>query len=135
MSTTIALSGTRAAAGVAYAKPKRNARIVAVEKVASQADDVAAETRAPQVLDVRGAAIPAQSGRTLAVLESLEIGRSVLHVNTFVPWSLLPLLQTRGVRYHFQSREPGDVRILMWRHWEPSGASPCGLRRERIRSL
>jgi hypothetical protein len=43
--------------------------------------------------------------------------------------------ETRGVRYDVRSRMDGDVRILIWRHCEPSGVWPREMRVERIRVL
>jgi hypothetical protein len=138
MSAATAPAGARRGSRTARAtrdKPRLVSSAVAIERLIAADEQVPAQQREPLLLDVRDAPMSAQAGWTLAVLESLEIGRRVLHVNTAVPWFLFPMLETRGTRYEIQSREDGDVRILMWRHCEPSGVWPCGMRVERIRVL
>jgi hypothetical protein len=80
---------TRAGRGVAprpaLEKPRLVASPVPIERIASPAEEVPAEQQQPLLLDVRGAPMAAQQGWTLAVLESLAIGRMVLHVNESVP--------------------------------------------------
>jgi hypothetical protein len=135
MSAVATRAGRRVAPRPVPEKPRLVASTVRVERIASPAEEVPAEQQQPVLLDVRGAPMAAQQGRTLAVLESLAIGRMVLHVNESVPWCLFPMLETRGVRYDVRSREEGDVRILMWRHCELSGGWPGKMRVERIRVL
>lgn len=84
-------------------------------------------------LDFRGEAGFAYAGQTLSVLEGLAIGRPILHRNGYVPWDLLALASTRGIRYTILSDRPHDVRILMWRHVHAERQRHWPELRERIR--
>ncbi|HEX6693234.1 MAG TPA: DUF2249 domain-containing protein [Longimicrobiales bacterium] len=59
------------------------------------------------VLDVRGLEPPEPMIRTLAALEELPAGGTLVQINIRVPKFLLPLLEERGFSYDI--REQGDV--------------------------
>jgi uncharacterized protein (DUF2249 family) len=59
------------------------------------------------VLDVRGLEPPEPMMRTLAALEDLPAGGTLVQINVRVPKFLLPLLEERGFAYDI--REQGDV--------------------------
>lgn len=67
------------------------------------------------VLDVRGLEPPEPMMRTLAALEQLPEGATLVQINVRVPQFLLPLLDERGFTYDV--REQGDlVRLFIRRH-------------------
>ena len=84
---------------------------------ASQADAIAAAGTTSHddavqddnvvVLDVRGLEPPEPMIRTLAALEQLPPGSTLVQINVRVPKFLLPLLDERGFTYDI--REQGDV--------------------------
>ena len=84
-------------------------------------------------LDFRSAAGFAYAGETLAILESMPLGRRVLHRNRFIPWDLFALASTRGIRYEIRSGRAGDVCVEMWRHAEVARQRSWPELRERIR--
>ena len=69
--------------------------------------DASAELR----LDVRGLEPPEPMLRTLAALESLEPGRTLVQVNVRVPRFLLPILTERG--FLFEIDESVEDRVLL----------------------
>ena len=88
----------------------------------------------PEVtVDARGAAPDAQAGWTLAALESLADGETLVHLNTEVPWFLLSRLETRGYRYRIHAAEEGAVRIEIRRLARPTGHWPRTPRRWTLR--
>jgi uncharacterized protein (DUF2249 family) len=75
---------------------------------ASAEDDV-------RVLDVRGLEPPEPMLRTLAALEELPAGGTLVQLNVRVPQFLLPLLSERGFTYEIREQEPELVRIFIRR--------------------
>lgn len=67
----------------------------------------------PLVLDVRGLSPPEPMERTLAALETLPPGRSLLQVNDRVPAFLLPLLDERGFLYRIDEDDRGTL-VAIW---------------------
>jgi hypothetical protein len=135
---SVASTGSRTGERAGRGKPVLPPSAVPVGRIVAPAEATEPDNREslePIVLDLRGATLQAQAGATLAALEPLEIGHTLLHLNTTVPWFLFPMLETRGIRYQIQERQEGNVRILMWRQGSPSGASPARMRIERIRAL
>jgi uncharacterized protein (DUF2249 family) len=68
-----------------------------------------------QVLDVRGLEPPEPMVRTLAVLETLPAGHTLVQVNVRVPEFLLPQLQQRGFTYEIHEQADGAVRLFIHR--------------------
>lgn len=71
------------------------------------------------VLDVRGMEPPEPMVRTLAALETLPAGATLVQINVRVPQFLLPALEERGFTYHVREQEPDLVRVFI-RHSNPS---------------
>lgn len=69
------------------------------------------------VLDVRGLEPPEPMVRTLAALESLPPGHTLVQINVKEPRFLLPQLEERGFVYEVREQEPGLVRVFI-RHAE-----------------
>jgi uncharacterized protein (DUF2249 family) len=67
------------------------------------------------VLDVRGLEPPEPMVRTLAALESLPPGATLLQINVRVPQFLLPMLEERGFTYEVREQAPGLVRLFIRR--------------------
>lgn len=67
------------------------------------------------VLDVRGLEPPEPMLRTLAALEELPEGGTLVQINVRVPEFLLPLLDERGFVYQIREQEPGLVRVVIRR--------------------
>jgi uncharacterized protein (DUF2249 family) len=65
------------------------------------------------VLDVRGLEPPEPMLRTLAALETLERGQTLVQLNVKEPRFLLPQLEERGFVYEVREQEPGLVRIFI----------------------
>ncbi|HSJ31277.1 MAG TPA: DUF2249 domain-containing protein [Longimicrobiales bacterium] len=65
------------------------------------------------VLDVRGMEPPEPMMRTLAALEQLPAGATLLQINVRVPQFLLPMLEERGFTYHVREQEPDLVRVFI----------------------
>lgn len=68
-----------------------------------------------QWLDVRGLTPPEPLVRTLAALELLPDGHTLVHVNDRVPQFLLPLLAERGFAYQTDESRDGAVHVRIWR--------------------
>ncbi len=64
------------------------------------------------VLDVRGMEPPEPMEQTLAALEALPVGDTLVHVNVRVPQLLLPRLKERGFAYTVRE-EDGTVRLFI----------------------
>lgn len=64
------------------------------------------------VLDVRGMEPPEPMEKTLAALEALPAGDTLVHVNVRVPQLLLPRLEERGFTYTVRE-EGGTVRLFI----------------------
>lgn len=74
------------------------------------------------VLDVRGLEPPEPMVRTLAALEELPAGETLVQVNVRVPEFLLPLLDERGFSYEIYEQQPELVRVVIRRREEPGQA-------------
>lgn len=87
------------------------------------------------VLDVRGLEPPEPMVRTLAALESLPPGHTLVQLNVRVPRFLLPELDARGFGYEVREQSPELVRVFIRRAGggEVSGADgPDGTNAPRI---
>lgn len=71
------------------------------------------------VLDVRGLEPPEPMVRTLAALESLPPGGTLVQINVRVPQFLLPRLEERGFVYEIREQAPDLVRLFI-RHGRPA---------------
>lgn len=67
------------------------------------------------VLDVRDMEPPEPMVRTLAALEVLPPGGTLLQINLRVPQFLLPQLRERGFSYEVREQEPNLVRVFIRR--------------------
>jgi uncharacterized protein (DUF2249 family) len=67
------------------------------------------------VLDVRGLEPPEPMVRTLAALEALPPGGTLLQINVRVPQFLLPMLEERGFAYEVREQAPDLVRVFIRR--------------------
>lgn len=96
----------------------------AADGAAKEASPAASTTPAPTmdaadpegdviVLDVRGMEPPEPMMRTLAALEQLPAGATLLQINVRVPQFLLPMLEERGFTYHVREQEPDLVRVFI----------------------
>lgn len=91
---------------------------------AREADDAPASTgtTSPEddvvVLDVRGLDPPEPMVRTLAALDTLPAGKTLVQINSRVPKFLLPMLQDRGFDYEVREQEPTVVRTFIHRRPE-----------------
>lgn len=79
---------------------------------ASQAEHASGE-RDIVILDVRGLEPPEPMERTLAALEELPAGSTLLQINVRIPQFLLPLLEQRGFTYEIREQEAGLVRVFI----------------------
>jgi uncharacterized protein (DUF2249 family) len=71
------------------------------------------------VIDVRGLEPPEPMVRTLAALETLPPGGTLVQINQRTPQFLLPQLESRGFRYEVQEVDPEEVRLII-RHADQS---------------
>lgn len=87
------------------------------EGVPETAPDVAvsAATDDVVVLDVRGLEPPEPMMRTLAALEQLPAGGTLVQLNVRVPQFLLPLLEERGFTYEVREQDADLVRVFIRR--------------------
>ena len=84
-----------------------------------EGDDAAAEAGDDVVvLDVRGMEPPEPMVHTLAALERLPAGGTLVQINVRVPQFLLPELEARGFSYEIREQEPGLVRVFIRRSAE-----------------
>lgn len=74
-------------------------------------------------LDVRGLEPPEPMQRTLAALESLPLGATLVQVNVRVPHFLLPILVERGFDYEIDESQPDRVLVRIRRR-SPAAGSP-----------
>jgi uncharacterized protein (DUF2249 family) len=65
------------------------------------------------ILDVRDLEPPEPMMRTLAALEQLPAGATLLQVNVRVPQFLLPMLEERGFTYDVREQESDLVRVFI----------------------
>ena len=80
--------------------------------------DTAADAPEPDdvvVLDVRGLEPPEPMMRTLAALEQLPPGGTLVQLNVRVPQFLLPLLEERGFTYEVREQSADLVRVFIRR--------------------
>jgi len=68
-----------------------------------------------QVLDVRGLEPPEPMVRTLAALEALPHGHTLVQINVRVPRFLLPRLEERGFTWEIREQAPDLVRLFIRR--------------------
>jgi uncharacterized protein (DUF2249 family) len=88
--------------------PATEAPAPAAEKAADADGEV-------QVLDVRDLEPPEPMLRTLAALETLPAGATLVQINARVPQFLLPQLNARGFSYEIREQEPGLIRLFIRR--------------------
>ncbi len=98
--------GGSAAGGVAAA-------VAAPDAAALPEAAAAADGTGVVVLDVRDLEPPEPMMRTLAALEQLPAGGTLVQLNVRVPQFLLPLLEERGFTYEVREQEPGLVRVFI----------------------
>ncbi|HEX6308146.1 MAG TPA: DUF2249 domain-containing protein [Longimicrobiales bacterium] len=97
-------AASAATAGDAAPEAAESAR--AAPAVSAEEDDVV-------VLDVRGLEPPEPMARTLAALEQLPVGGTLVQINVRTPQFLLPLLAERGFVYEVREQEPDLVRVFI----------------------
>ncbi len=68
------------------------------------------------VLDVRGLEPPEPMLQTLAALDDLPAGATLVQINVRVPRFLLPMLEDRGFSYEIREQGPTLVRTFIRRH-------------------
>lgn len=73
------------------------------------------------VLDVRGLEPPEPMVHTLAALERLPHGHTLVQINERVPRFLLPRLEEQGFQYEIVE-QPGDVVRVFIRHRQPAAS-------------
>ncbi|HET7275078.1 MAG TPA: DUF2249 domain-containing protein [Longimicrobiaceae bacterium] len=78
----------------------------AVGEVADVGDDVI-------VIDVRGMEPPEPMVRTLAALEELPAGKTLLHINERIPQFLLPRLEELGFTYDIREQNSELYRVFI----------------------
>jgi uncharacterized protein (DUF2249 family) len=76
---------------------------------------VAAPDDGTVVIDVRGLEPPEPMVRTLAALEALAPGATLVQLNERVPQFLLPVLEERGFTFEVRTQEPALVRVFIRR--------------------
>jgi uncharacterized protein (DUF2249 family) len=77
----------------------------------SETDDVPAADERTVYLDVRGLNPPKPMMRTLAELETLAPGRTLIQINSRVPQFLLPMLSERGFTWEIDDSRPERVIV------------------------
>lgn len=95
-------AGARAVAAPATPRPTPEA------PSADRDDDIV-------ILDVRGMEPPEPMVRTLAVLETLPPGKTLLQINERIPRFLLPKLEENGFVYEIREQQEGVVRVFIRR--------------------
>ena len=97
--------------------PAADADATAASPAASTAPAPTTDAADPEgdviVLDVRGMEPPEPMMRTLAALEELPAGATLLQINVRVPQFLLPMLEERGFTYHVREQEQDLVRVFI----------------------
>jgi uncharacterized protein (DUF2249 family) len=73
--------------------------------------DIPPDDEHTMYLDVRGSSPPEPLMRTLAALESLPRGRTLVQVNDRVPQFLLPVLEERGFAFEIDDSQPDRVLV------------------------
>ena len=85
----------------------------AAEDQAVASGDVPEGDEHTTYLDVRGLNPPEPMIRTLAALESLPVGHTLVQINNRVPQFLLPVLVERGFAYEMDDTQPDRVVVRM----------------------
>lgn len=67
------------------------------------------------ILDVRGLEPPEPMMRTLAALEELPVGSTLVQINVRVPQFLLPILEERGFSHEIREQQADLVRLFIRR--------------------
>lgn len=104
--------------GSAVGRPGAGARAPA-DGPSAEAPDLSRGDAAPDVeqdvviLDVRDLEPPEPMVRTLAALEQLPAGATLVQINVRVPQFLLPMLEERGFTYDVREQEPDLVRVFI----------------------
>jgi len=75
------------------------------------ADDVPADDEEHAYLDVRGFSPPEPLMRTLAAIETLARGRTLVQINNRVPQFLFPMLSERGFTWEIDESHPDRVLV------------------------
>ena len=75
------------------------------------ADDVPADDEEHTYLDVRGFSPPEPLMRTLAAIETLARGRTLVQINNRVPQFLFPMLSERGFTWEIDESHPDRVLV------------------------
>ncbi|HSJ23132.1 MAG TPA: DUF2249 domain-containing protein [Longimicrobiales bacterium] len=81
----------------------------------AQAEDAGDMPDDVVVLDVRGLEPPEPMMRTLAALEQLPPGGTLVQLNVRVPQFLIPLLEERGFQHEVREQGPDLVRLFIRR--------------------
>lgn len=76
------------------------------------------------ILDVRGLEPPEPLMRTLAALETLPAGGTLVQLNVRVPQFLLPILEERGFRHEIREQHPDLVRLFIRRTADDPAPDP-----------
>ncbi len=84
---------------------------VFVAPAISETDDVPADDERTVYLDVRGFNPPEPMMRTLAALETLAPGRTLVQINSRVPQFILPMLAERGFTWEIDDSQPQRVIV------------------------
>ncbi len=93
-------------------RPAANSvRTPATVPASSAVDDVPADDERTVYLDVRGLNPPEPMMRTLAALETLTRGRTLIQINSRVPQFLLPMLSERGFMWEIDEARPDRVLV------------------------
>jgi uncharacterized protein (DUF2249 family) len=77
----------------------------------TETNDVPADDDRTVYLDVRGFNPPEPMMRTLAALETLARGRTLVQINSRVPQFLLPMLSERGFTWEIDDSRPDHVLL------------------------
>ncbi len=83
----------------------------ATTPTSGDADDVPADDEEHVYLDVRGFSPPEPLMRTLAAIEVLARGRTLVHINNRVPQFLFPMLSERGFTWEIDESRPDRVLV------------------------
>jgi len=89
-----------------------NAVAAATHGAVAHADEPGAETL---WLDVRGLQPPEPLMRTLAALDALPAGKTLVQIHSRVPQLLFPVLADRGFACDVDERDPERVLVRIWR--------------------
>lgn len=87
-----------------------------VEPPATHHDDIGRTTHGELWLDVRNLEPPEPMVRTLAALEHMPTGQTLVHVNVRVPQFLLPMLVERGFTYTIDETRPDEILVRIRRN-------------------